>query len=190
MKKLFLTADDLLIKSYELARKVYFDNYFPTHLIGLWRGGTPIAIAIHEFLHYTGIRCFHKPIKTTRVFDKKDKCSINIIGFNFVLKVVNKHSRLLFVDDIFDTGNTMNSLYNTIKQTKKNNMPQIKIATIFYKPEQNKTELKPDYYIEETDKWVVYPHEITDLTENEIKKYKPHLYKYIKDIKHDGLLKE
>ena len=49
----------------------------------------------------------------------------------------------------------------------------IKIATVFYKPSKNQTQLVPDYYIRSTEEWLVFPHEIDGLTEDEIRQNKP-----------------
>ena len=49
-------------------------------------------------------------------------------------------------------------------------LPNIKIATLFWKPKKNKTSLVPDYCVvqnEISDAWIVLPHEISDFTEPE-----------------------
>ncbi|MFT5611981.1 MAG: hypothetical protein ACI9LU_002489, partial [Polaribacter sp.] len=40
---------------------------------------------------------------------------------------------------------------------------------------RNTTDYKPDFYIHETDKWLVFPHELRDLTLEEIKEGKPEI---------------
>ena len=49
----------------------------------------------------------------------------------------------------------------------------IKVATPFFKPQNNKTDKIPDYYLHETDKWLVFPHELQGLSMDEIKANKP-----------------
>src|SRR5689334_11470243 len=41
-------------------------------------------------------------------------------------------------------------------------------ATLFYKPERNKTNLSPKYYIHESKEWIVFPHELDGLSESEV----------------------
>ena len=41
------------------------------------------------------------------------------------------------------------------------------------KPTKNKTDRKPDFYLHETDEWLVFPHELDGLTIDEIKENKP-----------------
>ncbi|GIR74626.1 MAG: hypothetical protein CM15mP76_13530 [Prochlorococcus sp.] len=71
----------------------------------------------------------------------------------------------------------------TLKQHCKKNTPEIKVATPYFKPEKNLTNNKPDFYIHETDKWLVFPHELEGLTIDEIEKNKPELADLISDIK-------
>ena len=53
-------------------------------------------------------------------------------------------------------------------------MPQtVRIATAYYKPSRNKTRLKPDFFVHETEEWLVFPHEICGLSEDEIRAHKP-----------------
>jgi hypoxanthine-guanine phosphoribosyltransferase len=53
----------------------------------------------------------------------------------------------------------------------------IKLATIYFKPDQNQTEITPDYYITETDEWIVFPHELDGLTKEEVYANKPPVLK-------------
>ena len=62
------------------------------------------------------------------------------------------------------------------------NVPTIKVATPFFKPQNNKTDKIPDYYLHETDKWLVFPHELQGLSMDEIKANKPELGSLIDKI--------
>ena len=44
---------------------------------------------------------------------------------------------------------------------------------MYYKPKRRRSALMPDYYIHETDHWLVFPHEIQGLTREEILAHKP-----------------
>ena len=48
----------------------------------------------------------------------------------------------------------------------------IYIATVFYKPQNNKTDIAPKFYCSITDQWVIFPHELEGLTCEEIAKSK------------------
>ena len=63
------------------------------------------------------------------------------------------------------------------------NTPEIKVATPYFKPNKNKTNRKPDFYIHETEKWLVFPHELEGLSIEEIVQNKPSLSEYFEKIK-------
>jgi hypothetical protein len=56
----------------------------------------------------------------------------------------------------------------------RRNLPErIRIATVYYKPARNRSNHVPDYYVHDTDRWLVFPHEIQGLTRAEILAHKP-----------------
>ena len=61
--------------------------------------------------------------------------------------------RVLVVDDVADTGT---SLEFVVRRLKGKGAREIRTATIAYKP---RSRVKPDYFVYETDKWVVFPWE-------------------------------
>ena len=90
---------------------------------------------------------------------------------------------MLIVDDVHDTGNSINQIISDIKAACKKNTPEIKVATPYYKPAHNNTNNKPDYYLHETDKWLVFPHELEGLTRQEMLDFKPELSEILEKIK-------
>lgn len=168
-EKIFIDAKQLLKDSFQLAMNIYKSGYKPNYIIGLWRGGTPIAIAIHEVFEYFNIKCNHMPIKTSSYYEIGiHDLDVQIVGLSNIIRDINVDDNILIIDDIFDTGLTMDKISNILNVCCKN----IKIATMYFKPKNNKTIMVPDYYLYETDKWVVFPHELVGLTEDEIIKNK------------------
>ena len=184
MDKLFIKSEDLLKDSFQLAWNVYKSGYVPNYIIGVWRGGAPIGIAVQEFLSFLDIKSDHIAIRTSYysgIDNKKEK--VQVYGLNYVIRKLESHDRLLIVDDVHDTGHSIEQVINDIKTACKKNTPEIKVATPYFKPEKNLTNNKPDFYIHETDKWLVFPHELEGLTIDEIEKNKPELEDLISDIK-------
>ena len=184
MDKLFIKSEDLLKDSFQLAWNVYKSGYVPNYIIGVWRGGAPIGIAVQEFLSFLDIKSDHIAIRTSYysgIDNKKEK--VQVYGLNYVIRKLESHDRLLIVDDVHDTGHSIEQVINDIKTACKKNTPEIKVATPYFKPEKNLTNNKPDFYIHETDKWLVFPHELEGLTIDEIEKNKPELADLISDIK-------
>ena len=80
----------------------------------------------------------------------------------------------LVVDDVFDTGRSIAAFLKELKARCRHNTPDtIRIATAYYKPSRNQTALKPDYFVHQTEEWLVFPHEICGLSEEEIRDHKP-----------------
>ena len=184
MKKLFISPSSLLEDSYELAWKIYESGYLPNYIIGVWRGGSPIGIAVQELLHVLGVLSDHGAIRTsyyTGVDTVKD--DVQVLGLSYVIKKIQSEDRLLIVDDVHDTGISIDKIISTLSKACKKNTPNIKVATTYFKPRKNKTSRTPDYYIHETDQWLVFPHELDGLDFQEIINSKPELQKIINKIK-------
>ena len=184
MEKLFIKSEDLIQDSFQLAMQVYEDGYRPNYIIGVWRGGAPVGIAVQEFLSVLGVKSDHVAIRTsyyTGIDSKKD--SVQVYGLNYVIRKLESEDRLLIVDDVHDTGNSISQIITDLKKACKKNTPEIKIATPYYKPNKNESEYKPDYYLHETDQWLVFPHELEGLSLEEIQKNKPELQDLMDKIK-------
>ena len=89
---------------------------------------------------------------------------------------------MLIVDDVYDTGMSVSKVISDLEFACKKNTPEIRVATPYFKPTKNKTDRTPDYFIHETDQWLVFPHELQGLSMDEIKENKPELDSLIKNI--------
>ena len=107
---------------------------------------------------------------------------VSVYGLNYVIKKLESEDSLLIVDDVFDTGLSVNQVIKNLKKACKKNTPNIKIATPYYKPSNNKTEIEPDFYIHKSNKWLVFPHELEGLDLDEIKKNKPEMNNLVDKI--------
>ena len=52
MKKHYIQAGQLLEDSYKLAWEIFESGFRPDFIIGVWRGGAPVGIAVQEFLDF------------------------------------------------------------------------------------------------------------------------------------------
>ena len=116
MDKLYIKSEDLLKDSFKLAWNVYESGFEPNYIVGVWRGGAPIGIAVQEFLSVLGIKSDHVAIRTSYYsgIDKR-KDSVQVYGLNYVIRQLESEDRLLIVDDVHDTGNSINQIINDIK---------------------------------------------------------------------------
>jgi len=56
-----------------------------------------------------------------------------------------------------------------------NTPKDIRVATPWFKPSNNKTAITPDYYLHTSDEWLVFPHELSGLSEQDIRSGKSEL---------------
>ena len=139
-EKIYINADELLRDSFALALKVIESGFRPDFIVAVWRGGTPVGIAVQELMKYAG----------------------------------NDDNSVLIVDDVFDRGRSIEAIISELQRLTRRNLPKdIRIATVWFKPEKNVTALTPDYYVHETNRWLVFPHELDGLTVDEVRAGKP-----------------
>ena len=183
MEKLFINSESLIEDSFKLAWQVYEDGYRPNYIIGVWRGGTPIGIAVQEFFSVLGVPSDHIAIRTSHYQGIDERGSdVEVYGLNYIIKQVESEDSLLIVDDVHDTGISIEKIVTDLKAACKKNTPEIRVATPYFKPSKNRTNRKPNYYLHETDKWLVFPHELEGLSLSEIKANKPEVSALIKHI--------
>lgn len=175
IKKTYIDANSLLENSFRLGRQVLDDKFNPTHIIGIWRGGAPVGIAVQEFLEFHGQHADHIAIRTSSYEAiGKQAPRVRVYSLSYLIKTLNSDDRLLIVDDVFDTGRSIEALIDKLSSRCRKNMPQqVKVATVYFKPSRNKTQLNPDFYVEVTEDWLVFPHELKGLTPEEIAANKP-----------------
>ena len=183
-EKQYLYADELLIDSFQLAERVLLSGFEPTMIIAIWRGGVPIGIAVQEFLAFCGVETDHIAIRTSSYDAGIDQRlgGIRVHGLNYLVKNVTAEDRLLIVDDVFDTGRTVDAVIGRLNELARRNSPaDIRVAVPYYKPNRREVDRIPDYFLEETDAWLMYPHSLEGLTVDEIRHHRPALYDIIKD---------
>ena len=175
--KIYISANDYLRDSFRLARMILDSGWLPEDLIALWRGGAPVGVSVHEFLHYHGLRPRHRVLKCQSYTGIQTR-NREVVFENAedIFRSVVAGSRVLVIDDVFDTGNTARAVFDRLAPFGA----EVRLATVYWKPSQNKTAMKPDYYIRETDDWVVFPHELDGLTPDEVKLKDPVIYDLLK----------
>lgn len=181
MNKKFIAANDLLLDSFQLAANIFEAGFKPDFLVGLWRGGSAVGIAVQEGLDYFGIKTDHIAIRTSytglpdysKMVDKAG--SIRVHGLQYLLEnLCNEHS-LLIVDDVYSTGSSVQAVIETLERRTRRNLPHdIRIATVWYRA-TDRTIRPPDYFVHETSDWLILPYELTGLSIDELQEHKPEL---------------
>lgn len=186
--KVFISAEQLLQDSVQLAKQILEDDFRPDYIVGVWRGGTPVGIAVQEVIDFFGIESDHISIRTSSYRGiEQQRSRVRVHGLSYLTKQINAEDSLLIVDDVFDTGLSVQAIVEKIRGRARKNAPEkIRIATAYFKPTKNKTNMKPDYYVHETADWLVFPHEVDGLSREEIQQHKPYLSEMITAL--DGKL--
>jgi hypoxanthine phosphoribosyltransferase len=180
-EKLYISPQSLLDDSFALGELIFSSGFRPSFILALWRGAAPIGIAVQEYLSFRGIATDHIAIRTASYtgIDRQSR-EIAIFGMNYLIKNVTFEDRLLVVDDVFDTGHTIEALLQHLQKKARRNTPEdIRIAVPYFKPGRNRTERVPDYYLHETGQWLKFPHSLEGLTEDEISLHRPTLYEIL-----------
>jgi len=181
MTKNFVAADDFLRDSFRLAATISEAGFEPDFLVGLWRGGSAVGIAVQEGLDFLGIKTDHIAIRTSyRGAPSYDEMvskaeSIRVHGLQYLLENLCSHHSMLIVDDVYSTGSSVQAVIDQLARKTRRNLPQdIRIATVWYRPSE-KTLRVPDYFVHETSDWLVLPYELSGLSVDELREHRPEL---------------
>jgi hypoxanthine phosphoribosyltransferase len=180
MKKVILSAQQLLMDSFRLGGIALRDGFRPTLIVAIWRGGTPVGMAVQELMSYCGVDADHIAIRTSSYAGmERREGSVRVHGLDYIVKKIRYDDSVLIVDDVFDTGHTIAAVIAELRKMARKNMPppeQVRVAVPWFKPSRNQTAIEPDYVVHRTDDWLVFPHELDSLTDEEFSRYRPELY--------------
>lgn len=130
----------------ELGGRIRDDGYEPDVILGIARGGLPLAASLGYSLavknlsvlnveYYTGVNeRLDFPVLLPSPFDRVD-----LTG-----------ARLLIVDDVADTGVTLQLVHETVSDT----VSDLRTAVLYEKP---RSVVHCDYIWREVDQWIDFP---------------------------------
>ena len=189
MKKKYIREKVLIQDSFKLAIKIFNSQFKPDFLVGLWRGGSTVGIYVQECLQHLGVQTDHISIRTSYqgepdYTDRIEKGrEIRAHGLQYLLENLNHDQKLLIVDDVYGSGSSIKAVIKQLSERLKKNMPSnYKVAVPWYKPSQNTSGRVPDFYVHETDEWLVLPYELVGLDPNEIANNKPGVSEILSSI--------
>jgi hypothetical protein len=176
-----------------LGEKIYTSGFRPTFIVGLWRGGSAVGLVVQECLATLGIETDHIALRTSyqgrEHYERMaaEKAPLRVHGKQYLLENLNAEDRLLIVDDVFSSGRHTQAVITQLAQGMKRNMPtDIRVATLWWRRQaQVQADIivpapKPDYYLHETDQWLVLPYELNGLSEAEVLENKPFMADILK----------
>ena len=181
MNKRIIAANDLLLDSFQLAANIHKAGFKPDFLVGLWRGGSAVGIAVQEGLDHFGVSTDHIAIRTsysgrdsyTKMVDKSE--SIRVHGLQYLLENLCAEHSLLIVDDVYSSGSSVNAVIDQLKRKTRRNLPHdIRIASVWYRPTA-RTVRPPEYFVHETSDWLVLPYELSGNSIEDLREQRPEL---------------
>ncbi|MEM2494717.1 MAG: phosphoribosyltransferase [Nitrososphaerota archaeon] len=144
---LILSWKDIIKLVDKLTEKI-ISSYKPNTIVGVLRGGMIIANLISDNIDLKEIYA----IGCKSYYDINKRNIVKIYHPLILEKLSDR--KVLLVDDVSDTGNTLETAINYILKPKE--PEELKSATIYIKPW---CKIRPDYYLKETRAWIVYPWE-------------------------------
>ena len=179
--KRYISEESHMLDGFRLGRVVYEAGFRPTFIVGLWRGGSAVGIVVQECLAALGVETDHIALRTSYAGREqyeqaiRGQREIRVHGRGYLLETVNAEDNLLIVDDVFSSGRHTNAVVDYLRDGLKRNMPNdIRIATTWWRRARigdpvSSNDPAPDFYVRQTDQWLVLPYEMAGLTENEIR---------------------
>lgn len=175
----YIDPNEYLADCFRLARRIWDDGYRPDFLIALWRGGAPPGIAIQEYFRWRGHDPYHTAIRTQSLEGVRHGNGFDIKGIEHVIDVVEAEQELLLVDDLFDTGRTMYEVIRHLRSRARRNTPHVRVAAVYFRPENRQFLVGPDYHLHVTSALPLFPHRLTGMSPEEIRRSDPELWEII-----------
>ncbi|GHV05072.1 phosphoribosyltransferase [Spirochaetia bacterium] len=181
MKKEFLPYDTVRNNTLKLAHRIYQDGFIPDVIYVSLRGGAYLGNVISEYFKIVrrdAHPVYYAAVVARSYSDVRTSDKITVEGWTYAPEHLRIGDRVLLVDDIFDTGQTINHLAEIILER---GIPRkdLKIAVHDYKYFYDKPEqlpFQPDYWcrkhdlsVNDEDRWIHYmSHELVGLSESEL----------------------
>ncbi|MDR1788107.1 MAG: phosphoribosyltransferase [Treponema sp.] len=182
MKKEFLPYDTVRNNALLLAARIAGDGFVPDVIYVSLRGGAYLGNVISEYFKVArppGERPVYYAAVVARSYTGvREAEKIRVEGWTYPPERLRLGDRILLVDDIFDTGRTINHLAKIIM---RNGIPRadLRIAVHDYKffyDRETQLPIQPDYWcrrhdlsVHDEDIWIHYQsHELVGLSPDEL----------------------
>ena len=100
---------------------------------------------------------------------------IRVHGLQYLLENLCSHHSMLIVDDVYSTGSSVKAVIDQLARKTRRNLPgDIRVASVWYRPTP-RTLRTPDYFVHETDDWLVLPYELSGQSLEELRENRPEL---------------
>lgn len=183
MKKDFIQYDEMRNNILKMVHKIHSEGFSPDVIYISLRGGAYMGNIMSEYFKI--VKKDERPVLFAAVVARsytgvRQQSKVIIDGWTYDPEHLRTGDKILFVDDIFDSGRTLNHLVEVILD-KGIPREDIKVAVYDYKvfPEKEALPIQPDYYCNEhvitensDNPWIHYmSHELVGLTSEEFEEH-------------------
>jgi len=181
MKKEFLPYETVRNNALKMARRICSDGFIPDVIYVSLRGGVYLGNVISEYFKI--VRRHERPVYYAAVVARsysgvRQSGDVKVEGWTYMPEYLRAGDKVLLVDDIFDSGKTINHLANIIMD-KGIRRQDLKIAVHDYKyfyDRPYQLPVQPDYWCRRHDLsldgegiWIHYSsHELIGLSPEDL----------------------
>jgi hypoxanthine phosphoribosyltransferase len=184
MKKEFLPYDVVRNNALKMAHRIYHEGFVPDVIYVSLRGGAYLGNVISEYFKIVrreGRPVYYAAVVARSYTGVRASEQVKVEGWTYAPEHLRIGDKVLLVDDIFDTGKTVNYLTEIILE-KGIPREDLKIAVHDYKCFYDKVPqlpIQPDYWcrrhdlsVNDEDTWIHYmSHELVGLSPEELEQY-------------------
>jgi hypoxanthine phosphoribosyltransferase len=151
MKKEFLPYNTVRNNALKLARKIYTDGFIPDVIYVSLRGGAYLGNVISEYfkvINHRGRPVYYAAVVARSYTDVRKSGQTKVEGWTYPPEHLRNGDKVLLVDDIFDSGKTVNHLAEIILE-KGIPREDLKVAVHDYKYFYDKPRqllVQPDFW--------------------------------------------
>ena len=181
MKKEFLPYQTVRNNALKIAHRIFLDGFYPDVIYVSLRGGVYLGNVISEYFKILQRRAspvYYAAVVARSYTGVQEAEEIKVEGWTYSPESLRTGDKILLVDDIFDSGRTINHLANII-MSKGIQRKDLKIVVHDYKHYYDKKDqwpVQPDYWcrkhelsVKEEDIWIHYlSHELIGLKPEEL----------------------
>jgi hypoxanthine phosphoribosyltransferase len=184
MKKEFLPYETVRNNALKMAHRIYHDGFIPNIIYVSLRGGVYLGNVVSEYFKILQRRSspvYYAAVVARSYTGVRESEEVKVEGWTYQPDALRTGDKVLLVDDIFDTGKTINHLAKIIME-KGIARKDLKVVVHDYKYFYDKPEqfaVQPDYWcrkhelsVNDEDIWIHYSsHELLGLNQEELEKY-------------------
>ena len=184
MQKEFLPYQTVRNNALKIAHQIYKDGFIPNIIYVSLRGGAYLGNLISEYFKILQRRAspvYYAAVVARSYTGVQDAGEVKVEGWTYSPESLRKGDKILLVDDIFDSGNTINYLAKIIldRGISRNDLKIVVHDYKYFYDKPQQLPIQPDYWcrkhdlsVKDEDIWIHYSsHELIGLKPEELEEH-------------------